>query len=303
VAARQRLLRSFSHAQGDLTLWGSEFGANINNKGRVDADGTLTNYKDHGFGFALGVDGGSPRGGWYGGAFTFYSGDVVQTLPRATKTHTQWYMLTGYTSWRGNHLFLDTQLSASYGDFNGTRDLDISGLVRQASGKRAALMGAGGANMGVIFGSDSFSITPHLSLDGLAMREEGYTETGGGSGFNLQVQPYYANSLRTALGVDLRGSMSFFGVMLSPEARVGYRYDLANSPVKLKAGFVSTGGTGTVNNLMTFVGPDPDTGNLLGGLSLNFGTDTWHLGVHYDYLRGNNGSTSQVGTFTLLGRI
>ena len=66
---------------------------------------------------------------------------------------------------------------------------------------------------------------------------------------------------------------------------------------------LNTGGTSTVNNLMTFVGPDPDTGNLLGGLGLNFGTDTWHLGVHYDYLRGNNGSVSQVGTFTLLGRI
>ena len=30
----------------------TEFVGNINNKGRVDADGTLTNYKDHGFGFA-----------------------------------------------------------------------------------------------------------------------------------------------------------------------------------------------------------------------------------------------------------
>jgi hypothetical protein len=176
-------------------------------------------------------------------------------------------------------------------------------VLREATGKRAALMGTGGANMGVVFGSDRFSITPHLSLDGLAMREEGYTENGGGTGMNLQVAPYYANSLRTAFGLDLRSSMSFFGVAFSPEARFGYRYDLAGSPVKLKAGFVSTGGTGTVNNLMTFVGPDPDTGNMIGGLSLNFGTDTWHLGAHYDYLRGNNGSTSQVGTFTLLGRI
>jgi len=303
VAARQRLLRAYGNAPGDLTLWGTEFAGNINNKGRVDADNTLTNYKDHGFGFSMGLDSGSPRGGWYGGAFTFYSGDVIQTLPHDSKTHTQWYMLTGYTSWKGKHLFLDTQLSASYGNLNGTRDVNVSGSTREANGKRASLMGAGGANMGAIFGSDRFQITPHFSLDGLSMREEGYSETGGGSGVNLQVAPYYANSLRTAFGIDLRSSFPIFGINMTPEARFGYRYDLVNSPVKLRAGFISTGGVDTTNNAMTFVGPDPDTGNMIGGLSLSFGTDTWHLGAHYDYLRGNNGSVSQVGTISLLGRI
>ena len=54
VAARQRLLRSYANQPGELTLWGEEFVGNINNKGRIDADGTLTTYKDHGFGFAAG---------------------------------------------------------------------------------------------------------------------------------------------------------------------------------------------------------------------------------------------------------
>jgi hypothetical protein len=303
VAARQRLLRRYDNVPGDLTLWGTEFAGNINNKGRVDADGTLTNYKDHGFGFSLGLDSGSPRGGWYGGAFTFYSGDVTQTLPRDTKTQTTWYMLSGYTSWKGRHLFLDTQLSAAYGNFKGTRDLTVGNSVREASGKRAALMGALGANMGAVFNAGPLQIAPHFSLDALSLREEGYSETGGGNGFNLQVAPYYANSVRTAFGVDFSTGLDIFGVTMTPEARFGYRYDLINSPVKLKAGFIGTGGLKTTGNSMTFVGPDPDTGNLLGGLSLWAGTDTWNLGVHYDYLRGNNGSVAQVGTISLLGRI
>ena len=112
VAARQRLLRSYANQPGELTLWGEEFAGNINNKGRVDADGTLTDYKDHGFGFSLGMDAGSARGGWYGGALSFYSGDVSETLPRNSLTHEQWYMLTGYTDWRGKHVFLDTTGSA-----------------------------------------------------------------------------------------------------------------------------------------------------------------------------------------------
>ncbi|MGZ5925512.1 MAG: autotransporter outer membrane beta-barrel domain-containing protein, partial [Rhizomicrobium sp.] len=303
VAARQRLLRSYADQPGELTLWAEEFAGNINNKGRNDANGTLTNYKDHGFGFALGMDSGSARGGWYGGAISYYSGDVSETLPRSSLTHEQWYMLTGYSDWRGKHVFLDTTGSVAYGSFNGNRSLVVGDQARDAVGKRAGLLGAVGATGGVFLKYGFLDVLPHIGLDGLATREEGYTESGGGDGLNLQVAPYYANSLRGSIGSDFKTSFNLFGATVSPEARLGYRYDLANSPVKLKAGFVSTGGLGSPNNTFTFVGPDPDTDNAVAGLTLGAGTDTWSLGVNYDWIRGNNGSTTQVGTLTLLGRI
>lgn len=303
VAARQRLLRSYADQQGELTLWSEEFVGNINNKGRADANGTLTNYKDHGFGFSLGLDSGSARGGWFGGAISYYSGDVSQTLPHNSLTHEQWYMLTGYSDWRGKHIFLDTNGSVAYGSLNGSRSLVVGDVSRTAVGKRAALMGALGATGGVFYKFGFLDILPHIALDGLTTREEGYTETGGGDGLDLQVAPYYANSLRGSIGSDFKTSFNLFGATVSPEARLGYRYDVVDSPVKLKAGFVSTGGLNTPGNTFTFVGPDPDSGNAVVGLSLGAGTDTWHLGVNYDWVRGNNGSTTQVGTLTLLGRI
>lgn len=303
VAARQRLLRNFSHVPGEMTLWGEEFTGQISNKGQVSGSGTLTAYKDHGFGFALGMDGGTPRGGWYGGAFTFYSGDITQSLPHASKTQTEWYMLTGYSQWSGRNIFVDTQGSLAYGNFTGSRSLSVGTINRTAESKRAGLMGALGANGGVKLHYLGFDVSPHISLDGLVLREEGYTETGGGNGMDLQVAPYYANSLRTALGADIRLPVSIWGVDLTPEARVGYRYDLLGSPVKLKAGFLSTGGIGTVTNALRFVGPDPDQGNTILGLGLGASNDTWQLGVNYDWVRGNHGSTTQVGTVTLLARI
>ena len=303
VAARQRLLRSYGSVAGDMTLWGEEFAAHINNKGRPNGANDLTAFKDHGFGFAVGLDGGSPRNGWYGGAFTFYSGDVSQILPRATRTQTEWYMLTGYTDWRGKHVFLDTHLDVAYGNFSETRELIVGGILRDAFSKRPGAMLSGGVNTGVIFKKLGMEITPHVSLDGLTLREEGYTENSGGSGFNLAVAPYFANSLRAALGTDVKGSINVFGFDLTPEGRVGYRYDLLHQAVKIKAAFDSTGGLGTAGNTMTFIGPDPDTGNVFTGLSLGAGTDTWKLGVNYDWVRGNNGSTTQVGTLTVLGRI
>ena len=304
VAARQRLLRSYDNVPGDMTLWGEEFAGHINNKGRTPGAGSLTSFKDHGYGFAVGVDGGSPRNGWYGGAFTFYSGDVSQLLPRATKTQTEWYMLTGYTNWRGKRLFIDSQISAAYGNFSETRSIIVGSVARYAASKRPGAMLALGANAGIITHVlGGIEIDPHVSLDGLTMREEGYTETGGGSGFNLAVAPYFANSLRTAVGADVKGTITAFGIDLTPEGRLGYRYDLLHQPVKIRAGFDSTGGLGTTGNTMTFIGPDPDSGNAILGLSLGAGTDTWHLGVNYDWVRGNNGSTTQVGTLTVLGRI
>jgi hypothetical protein len=303
VAARQRLLRSYGNVDGDMTLWGQEFAGHINNKGEVSRAGTLTSYKDHGYGFAVGVDGGSPRNGWYGGAFTFYSGDVSQLLPRATKTQTEWYMLTGYTDWKGKHVFLDTQASVAYGNFDESRTMSIGGVNRAATSKRPALMGALGANAGMILHALGLEVDPHISLDGLTMREEGYTEGGGGPGLNLQVAPYFANSLRTAVGADVKTSVGVFGIDLTPEVRAGYRYELLQQPVKIRAAFDSTGGLGTAGNTMTFIGPDPDTGNTVLGASLGAGTDTWHLGINYDWVRGNNNSTTQVGTITVLGRI
>src|SRR5581483_11052691 len=112
----------------------------------------------------------------------------------------------------------------------------------------------------------------HASLDGLTMREEGYTETSGGAGLDLQIAPYYANSLRVFLGSDVKTQLSVFNFNLIPEARLGYRYDLAGSPVKLKGGFLSTGGLGTASNTITFIGPDPDSGNIVAGASLSGGT-------------------------------
>ncbi len=313
VAARQRLLRSFANQPGEMTLWGEEYATTINNKGRVAADGTLNAYKDRGFGFSVGLDGGSPRGGWYGGAISYYSGDVTQTLPRATKTHTNWYMLTGYTDWRGRKMFLDTQLSLAYGDFNGRRSLILCAngavtcatpqLQRESTGKRAALLGAAGATTGAMLRWQGFDVIPHVGLDMMTMREEGYTETGGGDGMDLMVAPYYANSLRTSIGADLKRNIRLWDFNLTPEARLGYRYDLIGTPVKLKAGFASTGGINATGNSYTFIGPDPDTGNLLAGFSLGASTESWQVGVNYDWVRGNNGSTTQIGMLTVLGRI
>ena len=299
VAARQRALRMYAGQPGDTTLWGQEFNISLN----AEADANTIGYRDTGFGFVLGMDGGDPANGRYGGALSFYSGNINEKQPRTSKTNSEWALLTGYSDWRGRGLFFDTQLSVGVGQLDGKRTLDVGTIKRTAEGKRAALLGAIGATTGVILTMGSTVFTPLVSLDGLAMREEGYTEHGGGDpasgdAFDLKVAPTYYDSARIFAGANLRQDFNLGDFYLQPEARAGYRYDFISDAEKVKASFASTPGTN-----FTLTGPDPAQGNLVAGGSIAATTGAWSIGVNYDYIRGNNGSLSQEGTISLIGRI
>lgn len=319
VAARQRILRMYGKASGEITLWGQEFVEYIKDPGTVSTG--QTGFKDHGFGFVLGLDGGDPRIGWYGGAFSFYSGDIVEALPRNSHTNTLWYMLTGYTDWRGRGLFLDTKIDVGYAQIKGKRYLDLTipptggsttptHVIAEADSSRPGLVGSAGLTTGVILAYGATTFTPQLSIDGMTFREEGYTEThptasaGNGKGFDLTAQSYYANSLRVFLGADIREDLNLGDFFLQPSLRAGYRYDFLNDPTKLTAHFSDIGSTVvTPGPNFTIIGPDPSQGNFVAGASLSATTDAWTLGANFDFVRGTNGVTTEVGTLHLLGRI
>lgn len=329
VAARQRALRLYGKEEGGTTLWGDEYFQMIKDPGQgaLQADGSRLQpgFKDHGFGFSLGIDGGTPKFGWYGGAFTFYTGDVGE-LTRNSHTNEQWYILTGYSAWRGKGLFFDSKLDVGYGHFDGKRYISLTtgtgGLgatyTREADNTHAGALLSGGFSTGVMYKYGATTFMPQLSVDGLLMREEGYTEHNPGTtvvcagtavtcdAFDLKVQPYYAKSLRIFLGADVRYDLNLWDFYLQPEARAGYRYDIFNDPVKLKAAFAyanTTGATPTPGTQFQMIGPDPSQGNFVVGGSLATTTDAWSLGLNFDFVKGSNGVIEQVGTVSLIGRI
>ncbi|MGC9952995.1 MAG: autotransporter outer membrane beta-barrel domain-containing protein [Rhizomicrobium sp.] len=323
VGARQRMLNLYGKEEGGTTLWGQEFVQMIKDPGQGAVDPNTTykvrsGFKDRGFGFALGIDGGSPKYGWYGGAFTFYSGDVGE-LARYSRTNEQWYILSGYSTWRGKGLFFDSKIDAGYGHFDSKRFISLvigsgsgaSAYTREADSRHPGTMISGGFTTGGIFSYGATTLSPQISVDGLLMREEGYTEFNPatatvGDAFNLKVQPYYAKSLRVFLGGSVRYDLDLWDFYLQPEAHVGYRYDFLNDPVKLKAAFAyadTTGGIAGPGTQFTMRGPDPAQGNYVVGGSLATTTDAWTLGFNFDFVKGSNGALDEVGTINLLGRI
>jgi hypothetical protein len=104
----------------------------------------------------------------------------------------------------------------------------------------------------------------------------------------------------------VRYDLDLWDFYLQPEGHAGYRYDVFNDPVKLKAAFAyanTTGGTPVPGDQFTITGPDPAQGNFVLGGSLASTTDTWTLGLNFDFVKGSNGIFEEVGTLNLLGRI
>jgi hypothetical protein len=299
VAARQRTLREYASQDGDLTLWTQQFVERLNQDNTSDGTG----YTDSGFGFAIGADEGDALDGRYGGAFTFFSGGMSAKAPLLQKTDSEWYMATGYTDWHGGVFFLDTQATVGYAHLTGSRTIDIQGFRRTANNTRPAEYIAGGATAGLQYDVSGLAVMPQISLDGLAMRQESYTEQGGGGqngdGFDLHVNSNYASSLRAFAGFDTREDFNMGDFLLQPEARAGYRYDFANGQDDAKVNFVD------VQPVTQFEvsGPKPERGNALAGGGLSVSTGAWSVGLSFDYLYANSGNTSEEGTLTLLGRI
>ncbi|HEY6577943.1 MAG TPA: autotransporter outer membrane beta-barrel domain-containing protein, partial [Rhizomicrobium sp.] len=302
VAARQRTLREYADQDGDLTMWTQEFAQRLNQDNTSAGSG----YTDTGFGFVVGADEGDPQDGRYGGALTFFSGGMSGKAPLIQKTESEWYMATGYTDWHGRVFFLDTQATVGYAHLDGDRTIDLSGLTRTADDTRPAEYLAGGATAGLQYNVYGAAVMPQISLDGLAMRQEGYTETTVGAvtnqvdnGFDLHVEPDYAASLRAFAGLDTRDDINLGEFLLQPEARAGYRYDFANGQESVTANFVDV----TPIDQFKISGPKPDPGNALAGAGISVSTGAWSVGLSFDYLYANSGNTSEEGTLTLLGRI
>jgi len=306
VAARQRELRMYANQEGATTLWGQQFAERLS-QANV---GNLTGYNDSGFGFVVGMDDGDRVDGRYGGAFTFFTGGMSAKEPTSSKTSSEYYLLTGYTDWRGKGLFIDTQGTIGYGNLKGKRYLTLTdstndtSLSREAESQRASELLAGSITMGGILTAGSTVFMPQVDVDGLTMREEGYTESNGGQGFDLRVQPYYADSLRAFIGADLRQDFNFGDFYLQPELRGGYRYDFLNGAQKLKANFASVNSlNGQTLDPFSIEGPDPGHGNIVLGGGVATTTGAWSIGLNYDYVKASNGPSEQTGILTLVGRI
>lgn len=213
-------------------------------KNRSDASA----YRILGFGAVAGVESMSPNGSALGADISFVTGNVSNPdTPGDDLVSVSQLGLGVY--WRGvigENLHVDAQAGAGYMWANGRREFiysDAAGVVHKLSNANwsgYSLSGRVGAYYDILTGR--LYVRPQAHLDYYRLHESGYTETGGGNGFDLNVDG------RT--GDVLSGTASFiigynFGegedVRWRPEVELGWRQVLAGSGGDTSAAFVGGG--------------------------------------------------------------
>jgi hypothetical protein len=213
--------------------------------------GDASAYRILGFGIVAGLESVSARGNAIGVDASFTTGNVSNPdTPGDDNVGVQQIGLGVY--WRGTYggLHVDAQAGGGYMWANGRREFiyaDTAGVVHKLSESDwngYSVYGRVGAYYDINAGRLYFR--PNVHLDYFRLHEGGYTETGGGDGFDLTVDGRD--------GDQIAGTASFiigytFGdeVKWRPEVEIGYRGIISGSGGDTTAAF--TGG-GTPFTLM-----------------------------------------------------
>ncbi|WP_309087299.1 autotransporter outer membrane beta-barrel domain-containing protein [Phenylobacterium sp.] len=219
--------------ESGMGVWAQEILFEIR-RDRSDAAG----FKSQGFGLAAGVDLlGEANALGLAGAFV-----ATEYRDRGAAAGEQISMnvLNGGGYWRFNSGGLQATARAGLGFvwFDGDRRLLGSGLDLRSEADWTGWIVDAHAGASYTLEMGAFYARPEIGVDYLRLSEDGYTEEGGGDGFDLTVGKRKGDLLtgQAALALGFR-----FGdeIYWAPEVKVGWRHRLAGDPGKTTARFGS----------------------------------------------------------------
>ncbi|WP_337185091.1 autotransporter domain-containing protein [Phenylobacterium sp.] len=212
-------------------LWAQEVLFHIRRDAR-DAAG----FKSQGFGFAAGADVDTGSGA-VGANVSFVSADVRDRGAAAGEEITMSVLGAGLY-WRldGGPLQAAVRGGLGYVFLDGDRRLVAPDVELRTKADWNAWMAEAYAAVSYEVGLGAFYVRPELSLSYMRLAEDGYAETGGGTGFDLSVDKRTSDMLT---GEALLALGWRFGdeVYFAPELKVGYAARLAGGPGKTTARF------------------------------------------------------------------
>jgi outer membrane autotransporter protein len=212
-------------------VWAQEIVFNIR-RDRQDAMG----FKSQGFGFAAGADMQGINNA-LGANVSFVTTDVKDRGSAAGEEISMNLFGAGlYWRFDGGPLQAAVRGGLGYAMFNGDRRLTSQTLNLRAKADWNAWMADAYAGVSYEFTAGSFYARPELSAAYLRLAEDGYTEKGGGAGFNLTVDKR-TGDLLTGEALLAIGWKMGDEVFIAPEVKLGYRAKLAGGPPRTTAHF------------------------------------------------------------------
>ncbi len=198
-------------------------------KDRAQAAG----YNILGFGIIGGVESVSAKGDALGVKLGFITADIRDpSLPSDNLDGISEFNTGVY--WRGSFgaVRADAQLGAGYMWADNRREFlysDSAGVVhRTAKGRWNGYTVSARAGLAYTAQMGAFFVEPRVHVDYFRSHEGGYTETGGGTGFDLSVDPRSGDVLSVTSSV-IAGATFGEGFHWRPQVEVGYRGVLSGS--------------------------------------------------------------------------
>lgn len=260
--------RNASAAPGETSAWVQEINFYAD-KDRTDTYG----FRSEGFGIAGGVERGTGLGA-IGVSAAFTSSDLEDPESEAEEVLSASLLELG-VYWRAQGQYWTTwaRAAAGYASFESERRLVGAGLNLRNEGKwnGVSLTAAGGASYERNFGR--FNIRPEVYAEYFALNEDGYTETGGGDGFDLQLDDRKGHMFSATAAINIGMAMGD-NSWLRPELRVGWRQNISVDPGQTIGRFAS-GGPDFILDPASVEGGGPlvgfriNVGNELGMLSIS----------------------------------
>lgn len=260
--------RNASAAPGETSAWVQEINFYAD-KDRTDTYG----FRSEGFGVAGGVERGTGLGA-VGLSVAFTSSDLEDPESEAEEVLSANLLELGLY-WRAQGQYWTTwaRAAAGYASFQSKRRLVGSGLNlrNEADWNGVTLAAAGGASYERNFGR--FSFRPEVYAEYFSLSEDGYTEEGGGDGFDLEIDDRKGHLFSATAAINIGMGMGE-NSWLRPEVRLGWRQNISVDPGDTIGRFRSGGpdfrlDPATVEGGGPLLGLRMNIGNELGMLSIS----------------------------------
>ncbi|HWQ87750.1 autotransporter outer membrane beta-barrel domain-containing protein [Brevundimonas sp.] len=260
--------RNASAAPGETSAWVQEINFYAD-KDKTDTYG----FRSEGFGVAGGVERGSGLGN-IGITAAFTSSDLEDPEAEAEEVLSANLLELGLY-WRAQGQYWTTwaRAAAGYATFTSERRFVGAGLnlSNESDWNGFTLAAAGGASYERSFGR--FSVRPEIYAEYFSLSEDGHVETGGGDGFDLEIDDREGHLFSATAAINVGMGMGE-NSWLRPELRVGWRQNISADPGETIARFRSGGpdftlAGGSIEGGGPIVGFRLNVGNELGMLSIN----------------------------------
>lgn len=262
--------RNASAGVGETSAWVQEINFYAD-KDRTDTYG----FRSEGFGVAGGVETGTSLGS-VGVSVAFTSSDIEDPEAEAQEILSASLVELGlYWRAQGQNWTTWARAAAGYATFSADRSLVGDGLYlnNKSDWNGFTLALAGGASYERNFGR--LNIRPEIYGEYFSLHEGARTESGGGDGFDLDIDERDGHILTGVAAVNIGYGFGSNG-WIRPELRLGWRQNISVDPGATTARFASGGSSFTLDPT------DIEGGGPIAGFRLSVGNELGMLTVNAD---------------------